>query len=325
MNVVVTAPKNDYTDRMLRRIQHLLQGHKVISWQPGEKAPLEPVDVLLAMGPVTRETMQALPGLALIQTLSDGYETVDVEAATELGIWVAYAPADVTGNGDSVAEYAVLLLLAAARRLGTQLASIRDQSIKKPGDAASLLGKTVCIVGVGSIGDKIAQRLVTFGVRTIGVDRAPLTAPKQIPTRPLDRIDDALAEADFVVLCIRATAENRHMFNAKTFAAMKPGAVLVNIARGSLVDEAALYDAVKSGHLAGAGLDVLEKEPVDAANALLTLPQIFVTPHEAGLTDLTIEGTAQFVQHTLLEFGAARKLKSMLNKPVKPRRAFKEE
>ena len=257
MNVVITVPENAYTERMLQQVKTALQGHTLTTWKMGDKPPADHVDVLLSMSVVTRESMEALPGLALIQTLSDGYETVDVDAATELGIWVSYAPAEATGNGDSVAEYAVLLLLAAARRLGTARASLRDTSVERP---------------------------------------------------------------DFVVLCIRATAENKHMFNAETFAAMKPGAVLVNIARGSLVDEKALFDAVESGHLGGAGLDVLDKEPADPGNPLLTLPQIFVTPHEAGLTDLTLEGTGQFVQQVINDFGAGCRFRSLLNAPAKPRR-----
>ncbi len=320
MNVVVTAAQNAHSEEMLKQLKAALPDTTLLSWKSGDKSPSSAVDILLAMGPVSREDMNTLPGLALIQTLSDGYESVDIDAATELGIWVSYAPADATGNGDSVAEYAVLLLMAAARRLGVALASTRDTAVKKPGDAQSLLGKTVCIVGVGSIGEKIAQRLVGFGVRVIGVDRLPLTAPKQIPTRPLEKLNDALAESDFVVLCIRADSKNRHMFDAETFKAMKPGSMLVNIARGSLVDEVALYDAVKRGHLGGAGLDVLEKEPVDPADPLLTLPQIFVTPHEAGLTDLTNAGTAEYIRYAVKEFDAGKKLKSILNSPTKPRR-----
>ena len=287
MNVAMSAAQNAHSEKMFKQVEAALKGVTLLPWKSGEKAPADTIEILLALSPVTREDMTALPGLALIQTLSDGYETVDVDAATELGIWVSYAPAEATGNGDSVAEFTVLLLMAAARRLGTALASTRDPSVKKPGDAQTLLGKTVCIVGVGSIGEKIAQRLLGFGVSIIGVDRTPLMAPRQIPTRPLENLDDALAEADFVVLSIRADSKNKHMFNAERFKAMKTGAMLVNIARGSLVDEAALYEAVKSGHLGGAGLDVMEKEPLDPASPLLTLPQIFVTPHEAGLTDLT--------------------------------------
>ncbi len=324
MNVAMTSAASVHTEKMRDHLGSLAPDIKLIPWKSGEKGPSEKVDVLLAMGPVTREDMEALPDLGLIQALSDGYETIDVEAATELGIWVSYAPAEATGNGDSVAEFTVLLLLAAARRLGIALAATRDRSVKKPGNAATLLGKTVCIVGVGHIGDKIAQRLVTFGMRVIGVDRSPLMAPRQIPTRPLEQIDEALAESDFVVICIRGSKENKHMFDAKTFKAMKPGSILVNIARGSLVDESALYDAVKSGHLGGAGLDVLEEEPVDPANPLLTLPQVFVTPHEAGLTDLTDAGTAEYVHSVLQQFGAGKKMKSFLNQPEKPRVALTE-
>ena len=129
-------------------------------------------------GPVTRYLMERLPDLVLVQTLSDGYESVDVQAATELGIRVSYAPGDVTGNADSVAEYAVLLMLATARRLNVALASIRDHSIKIPGRGRALIGANVCIVGTGSIRAKIAHRLLIFGVNLTGVDLLPAIPSK---------------------------------------------------------------------------------------------------------------------------------------------------
>ncbi len=322
MNVAVMAAENAYNKKMLDALRAKLPEVTLLPWKSGDKAPADNVEVLLAMGAVMREDMEALPGLALLQTLSDGYDSVDVKAATELGIWVSNGPAEITGNGDSVAEFAVLLLLATARRLGVALASTRDAGAEKPADTVALLGKTVLIVGLGSIGSRIAELLTGFGVRLIGVDRLPLMAPRSIPTRPLDELDAALAEADFVVLCIRGTDENEHMFDAKRMQAMKAGAVLVNIARGSLVDEKALFDAVKGGHLAGAGLDVLEHEPVVPANPLLTLPQVFLTPHQAGLTDLMIKGTAEYVRYVLGEFATGREVKSMLNAPVKARRGL---
>jgi len=313
VKIAFGAPSSEYTDVILEYLKKGLPDDTLLRWQPGEQLPMDDIEVLLAMGPVTREILGSLPKLLLIQTLTDGYETVDIDAATEMGVWVSYSPGDVTGNADAVAEYAVLLLLAAARRLGVALASIRDSSVRKPGASPSLVQKTVCIVGPGSIGAKIAQRLLPFGVRLTAVDRDPLHAPKEIPTRPIRKLKEAVAEADFVVLSVRATKETKHMIDAAVLAAMKKGAALVNIARGSLVDEKALYDAVKSGHIGGAGLDVLEHEPVQADNPLLTLSQVFVTPHVAGQTDLTIEGTAAYIIEVIGKLKAGEQIASALN------------
>ncbi len=322
MKIAFVASSSEFIDAILEDLKKALPDDTLLQFQPGKQYPVADIEVLLAAGPVTREVLASLPKLVLIQTLSDGYETVDIDAATEMGVWVSYSPGDVTGNADSVAEYAVLLLLAAARRLGVALASIRDSSLHKPGASPSLVQKTVCIVGPGSIGAKIAQRLLPFGVRLTAVDLDPLHAPKEIPTRPLRELKEAMAEADFVVLSVRATKETRHMIDAGVMAAMKRGAALVNIARGSLIDEKALYDAVKSGHIGGAGLDVLEHEPVQADDPLLTLPQVFVTPHVAGQTDLTIEGTAAYIIEVIGKLKAGEQIASTLNEPKMPRRVL---
>ncbi|MBB5330017.1 phosphoglycerate dehydrogenase-like enzyme [Edaphobacter lichenicola] len=254
-----------------------------------------------------------------IQVLSDGYEGVDMDAATELGIRVSNSPGDITQNADSVAEYTVLLMLATARHLSVALASVHDPSIVKPGHGGSLMGAKVCIVGIGSIGAKIAHRLLAFGAHVTAVDRSPTRAPKYIPTSPLDDLKKAVADADFVVLSVRATKENTHMIDADVMSSMKKGAILINIARGSLVDEEALCHAIKSGHLGGAGLDVEEHEPVPLDDPLLTLPQVFITPHEAGLTDLNVRGTVEYALSVLANIKANQPIDSQLNNPV-PRR-----
>ena len=263
MTIAYQAPSSEFADALFAALQDQLSGEELVRWEAGTAAPAG-VTVLLVMGPVTRELLAELPQLQLLHVLTDGYETVDVAAATEMGVWVTYSDGDATGNADSVAEFAVLLILGASRQIMTSLASLRDKTVDKPGNAPTLLQKTVCIVGPGSIGEKIAARLLPFGVRLTAVARTPLHAPKGIPTRPMEELKDAVKDADFVVLAVRATKDTEHLIDAGVMAAMKEGAVLVNVARGSLVDEKALYDAVKSGHLGGAGLDVLEHEPVRA-------------------------------------------------------------
>ena len=325
MMIAFQAPASEFADALFAAVQDQLAGEDVVRWKPGTPAPKTGITVLLVIGPVTRELMTGLPELQLVHVLTDGYETVDVEAATEMGVWVTYSEGDATGNADSVAEFAVLLLLGAGRQIMTSLGSLRDRSIVKPGNAPTLLQKTVCIVGPGSIGEKIATRLLPFGVRLTAVARTPMNAPKGIPTRPMEELKQAVAEADFVVLAVRATKETEHMIDAGVLAAMKDGAVLVNVARGSLVDEKALYDAVKSGHLGGAGLDVLEHEPVRADEPLLELPQVFLTPHVAGQTDLMVKGTAAYVGEVLKTVKAGKQMKSLLNRPKSPRMVLKEE
>jgi phosphoglycerate dehydrogenase-like enzyme len=319
MKIGFYTPESEFANSIFDLLKRKLVDATWIKWQPGTQPPATDVQVLLALGPVTGELMDKLSEVVLIQTLSDGYESVDVEAATERGIRVSHAPGDVTGNADSVAEYAVLLMLAAARRLSTALAAIRDHGIRVPAHGRTLIGTKVCIVGLGSIGTKIAHRLLTFSVRLTGVDAVPAHAPKSIPTTTPDRLKEAVADADFVVLAVRATAENTHMIDAGVMAAMKKGAYLINIARGSLVDEKALYAAIKSGHLGGAGLDVEEHEPIPPNDPLLTLPEVFITPHQAGLTDLNIQGTAEYVADVLARLEAGQPIESQLNHPQTPR------
>jgi phosphoglycerate dehydrogenase-like enzyme len=316
MRIGFFAPANEFTDAILDELKRKLKDDTLTQWQPGSSPPILDVEVLLALGRVDRQLMEALPELAFIQTLSDGYEGVDIDAATKLGIRVSYSPGDMTGNADSVAEYTVMLMIAAARRLSLALASIHDSSIRKPGRGGSLIGANVCIVGVGSIGSKIATRLLAFGARLNAVDRLPMHVPKYIPTCTPDRLKEAVADADFVVLSLRASKENTHIIDGGVMSAMKKGAILINIARGSLVDEHALYQAIKSGHLGGAGLDVEEHEPIPPDDPLLTLPQVFMTPQQAGLTELNVQGTVEYVADVLARIKAGQPVASQLNNPA---------
>ena len=315
MKIAMSGKKNDFVDALREGLAHALPQDEWLEWGADGSPEAE---VLLAMGAVTREQMQASPRLVLIQTLSDGYDAVDVKAATELGVYVSYSPGEETGNAASVAEYAVMLLLAASRRLNQALTAVHageDLKLVNP----ALLGKTVLIAGLGDIGRMIVDRLRPFEVRLRGVDRSPAKAPMDVPTRPMEELKEALGEADYVVLCLRGTKENTHLFGAEMLAAMKRGATLINVARGSLVEEKALAEAVKSGQIAAAGLDVTEKEPVPANDVLLSLPQIFVTPHIAGNTDVMLEGTVRYVAEVVEQYRAGKKITSVLEEPEKPR------
>ena len=319
MKIAFLHNENFFTSQLLQEFRTKLTDHEVVEWIDGKDAPVFDFDVLLAMGNVGRAMLLVQPKLKLIQTASDGYEEVDIDAASELGIWVSYAPADLTGNATSVAEFAVLLLLGAARHLGEALTSLQGGPVRPSTLNLSLSGKTVCIVGLGIIGQQLVDRLRPFGVKLVATDEHPENAPVDVTAYSADQLNSAVAHADFVVICVRASKENENLINAAQFAAMKRGAILVNIARGMLIDEAALVSAVTHGQISAAGLDVLKNEPPARTEPLLQLPQVLITPHIAGLTDLMLDGTANYICHVIEKFAAGTKPKSILNSPAKPR------
>jgi phosphoglycerate dehydrogenase-like enzyme len=324
MKIAFLHSENASTVELLRLLRATLAQHEVLEWVAGSKAPAHDLDVLVALGDVGREQLVDQPKLALIQTASSGYEEVDIDAASELGIWVSYAPSDLTGNATSVAEFAILLLLGASRHLGEALMSLHDGTVKPHRLNLALSGKTVCIVGLGGIGEQLVQRLRPFGVKIVATDEHPEHALADVTAYSADQLNMAVAHADFVVICVRASKDNENLINASVLGAMKRGAVLVNIARGMLIDEAALVAAVKDGQISAAGLDVLKTEPSDSNNVLLKCPQVLVTPHIAGSTDIMLSGTANYVGVVVKEFAAGKKSKSILNSPERPRRLLKD-
>jgi phosphoglycerate dehydrogenase-like enzyme len=324
MKIAFLHTKNFFTSELLRHLRTALAHHEMVEWLHGQDAPAFDFDVLLAMSHVGRDLFLAQPKLTLVQTASDGYEDVDIDAASELGIWVSYSPADLTGNATSVAEFAVLLLLGAARRLGEALTSLRGSPVRPPTLSLALSEKTVCIVGLGTIGQQLVDRLRPFGVKMIATDEHPENAPADVTAYPADELNTAVGHADFVVICVRASKENENLINSAALAAMKRGAILVNIARGMLIDEAALVTAVTNGQISAAGLDVLKNEPPDRDDSLLQLPQVLITPHIAGLTDLMLNGTVSYICQVIEEFAAGKKPKSILNSPAKPRRLLRD-
>src|SRR5919107_1785945 len=223
---------------------------------------LDGVDVLCPiMVPVDEAVLRA-GRFGLVQQFGVGLDNVDVAAATASGVWVARLPADLTGNADSVAELAVLDVLALVRRLDEARAAIRAGQWNRP-VANALLDATVLIVGLGAVGTAVARRLAGFGVTILGVRAHPDRGgpPGVAEVAGPDQLAELLGRADVVVCCAMYDGGNGRMFDAAAFGAMKPGACFVNVARGGLVDEPALLAALDSGHVAGAGLDVFTVEP----------------------------------------------------------------
>jgi phosphoglycerate dehydrogenase-like enzyme len=214
------------------------------------------------------------------------FTTAGLERGIAMGLPVNVIVTHAPGiRANMVAEHALALLLALVRRLPEIAREQRGHRWSREHITAAMTtleGKTVCIVGLGNIGREVAKKLAAFHARVIAVSRKGAAGGDVAEVFPRSRITDAFAQSDAVVICTMADEESRHLIGASALAALKPGARLVNVARGSLVDEAALIEALRAGTLAGAGLDVQEAEPLPSASPLWDLPDVIVSPHSAG-------------------------------------------
>jgi phosphoglycerate dehydrogenase-like enzyme len=257
--------------------------------------PLDTADVVVPMMfQVTAAVMDATR-CRLIHQFGSGLEGVDLAAAKARGIWVANAPS--TGsNADSVAEHALLLALYLLRRMPEALTNIRGGVLGAP-VGRMLAGRTVCLYGLGTTA--LAKRLHAFGVRLVGITRDPGAA--KVAAFGLDRCygssqrDACLSQTDVLMLCTRLSADTRGMIDAAALAQLPPGAIVINTARGALIDYAALYAALCEGRLSGAGLDVFWTEPIAPDDPLLALPNVIATPHVAGVTHRSYQDIADVI------------------------------
>jgi phosphoglycerate dehydrogenase-like enzyme len=255
------------------------------------------VDVLIPMMfRIDARVMDALRP-RLIQQWGSGLEGVALEAARARGIPVANVPASGS-NADSVAEHALLLMLALLRQFPLAQANVRAGVLGSP-LGSTLAGRTVGLWGLGATALALARRLRGLEVRLLGLTRDPKAA--KVAAFGLDEcysMQDGAAcfgEIDILVLCVRSSPETRAMVNERTLSMLRPGAYLVNAARGALVDYGALFRALASGRLAGAALDVFWEEPIRGDDPLLALPNVIATPHVAGVTDRSYEEIAAAV------------------------------
>lgn len=248
---------------------------------------LTTADVLLhVLRPVTAELIAGAPQLKLIQKIGVGVNTIDLEAAKARGIAVCNMPGT---NTQAVVEHALGLVLAVLRR------TITFNRLTKAGDgwdadpdisdsAGEICGRTVGLVGMGNVAKTLARVLAALGAKVIYTD---LNSHPDLPHEFVS-MQALLERADIVSLHIPLTPKTERIINAAALARMPRGAILINTARGGLVDEAALTQALASGRMRGAGLDVFADEPVDPANPLLKLETVVATPHIAWLTPETL-------------------------------------
>jgi D-3-phosphoglycerate dehydrogenase len=257
------------------------------------------VGVIAGSDTYSRAVMEAAPGLRVISRNGVGYDAVDLDAATDLGIVVAYVPDAMV---DSVADLTLGLLLAAARRITMLDAGMKAGEWRRQ-IAADVNGTTLGIVGTGRIGLAVARRAQAFGMRLLGHDPYPnprFTEEFGGEYLPLDQL---LEQSDYVSLHMPVLPETRGLMDAPRLARMKPSAYLINAARGALVDEAALLQALEAGKLAGAALDVFSTEPPlpdSPAAKLARHPNVVATPHVASYTPVTAARMGQGAMENLL-------------------------
>ncbi|MFT9416669.1 phosphoglycerate dehydrogenase [Leuconostoc falkenbergense] len=223
-------------------------------------------------------TMNKMPNLKIIARHGVGYDNVSLSAATQRGIVVTNTPG---ANASSVAETALMFLLMSGRQFASKLINSNTKSLAlSTGNSFGyeLSHKIVGIIGYGNIGRKIARLLSGFNVKILVNARHKYV----IDNGEMASLAEIYEKADYIVLALPATPETTHMINAATLKLMKKNAVLINVGRGQLIDEDALYSALISNQIFGAGLDVTENEPVSAQNPLYSLPNVFLTPHVAG-------------------------------------------
>lgn len=250
---------------------------------------------------LTADILGAAEKLVAVGRVGVGLDNIDVPAATKLGI-VVIAP--LNANAISVAELAMGLILSLARKLPHADRSTKAGEWDRRGcTGIELDGKTLGLCGFGRIGRLVALRARAFGMRVLAFDpfltpASPGLAETGIALCPT--IEELLATSDFVSIHSPLTAETRHFFNARTLAAMKSGAFLINTSRGGVVDEGALLDALKSGSLAGAALDVREVEPPKSRGEFESMPNVILTPHVGAFT---VESQARTFEAVAVDIG----------------------
>jgi len=259
--------------------------------------------------------LAACPRLKVVANIAVGYNNLDLAACTKRGVVATNTP-DVLN--ESTADHAWALLLAAARRIGESERWLRAGHWKRwtfdmfPG--ADIHGKTLGIVGMGRIGRAIARRAAGFSMRVIYHNRQRLPQQQEGGATWVGK-EELLREADHLLLVVPYSQATHHLIGAAELARMKPTAVLVNIARGGVVDDAALIKALRDGKLAAAGLDVYEGEP-ELKQGFLELENVVLTPHIASSTRATREAMARLAMRNLAEALAGRRPPSLLNPEV---------
>jgi glyoxylate reductase len=283
-----------------------------------ERAKGADIVLTLLTDRVDGDVMDAVgPQLKLISNYAVGFDNVDIGAATDRGIAVTNTPSDEVN--ESVAEHTWALILALARRIVEA-----DEATRKGGYrgwepdiflGTNVVGKTLGIIGLGRIGSMVARRAMGYNMELLYNKREPdPEAEKELGVKFVT-LDELLGKSDFITLHVPLTDETRHMMNKDSFAKMKKGAYLINTARGSVVDERDLVEALRSGQIAGAGLDVFDNEP-NIAPEIINAPNVITTPHIASATWEARNKMGEMAVNAILDMISGNKPQNLINDDV---------
>ncbi len=267
---------------------------------------------------ITKKVIEAAPKLRVVGRAGVGVDNVDVDAATQRGIVVMNTP---SGNTISTAELTFSMLMALARKIPQAHASMKaGEWNRKAFSGVELYNKTLGILGMGRIGTEVARRAIVFGMRVLAYDPYLTLSRANALQVELVELDEIFARCDFITVHMPMSDETRGMINAAAFAKMKPGARVLNCARGGIINEADLAEAIKSGKIAGAALDVYETEPPPKEFALRDLPQVIMTPHLGASTEEAQENVGIEVAEAITDYllnGAVRNAVNLPNLDAK--------
>lgn len=277
--------------------------------------------------PITGRVIDASPTLKGVVVWGVGYDHVDIEAASEKGIYVANTRGS---NAESVAEHVFALMLGLSRKLLRTDAFVRKRgwvSREEAGLPHELMaqdsyGKTLGIVGLGAVGSRAARIARGFNMRVLAYDPYVSVEEAKEMGAELIALEKLLRESDFVTLHVILTEETRGMISTRELSLMKPTAYLINASRGPVIDEEALIKALKEKKIAGAGLDVFTQEPIDLENPLLKFNNVDVTPHCAGKSEEALKATSLMVSHEAKRILRNEIPKNLVNRPQLSKRGY---
>ena len=273
-------------------------------------------DALLVLAPkVSAATLEGAQRLAIVARFGVGYDNVDVPACTRNDVLLTITP---SGVRRPVAVSALALLLALSHKLLAKDRLTREgrwhEKLNEMG--IGLTGRTLGLIGLGNIGREILRIVAPLEMRHVAFDPFVSPADAQAAGIELLSLETLLEQSDFVCVCCALTSDTHHLLNRERLARMKPTAFLINVARGPIVDQQALTEVLQARRIAGAALDVFEKEPIDADDPLLKLDNVILSPHAICWTDELFRGTGQAACRSILEVASGRVPQDVVNREV---------
>lgn len=289
---------------------------------PGKNEILKRIkdaDALVCMltDPISKEIIDAAPNLKVISQMAVGYDNIDVAHASKKNIPVGHTP-DVLS--DTTADFAWALLMAVSRRVVESHNAVQDGDWAPWGPFVwtgyDISGSTIGIIGMGRIGQAMARRASGFNMKILYYSRSRKPEIEKELNAKFVSLEQLLQESDYISLHTFLSPETKHLINAQSFLIMKPNAILINTARGAVVDQDALYEALKQNQIAGAGLDVSTPEPISPSDPLLTLPNVVITPHIGSASHKTRQRMAMMMAENVLAGLAGEKVPFCANREI---------